>query len=159
MQSIMFKFIFASFLTLGLIGNTFADTADHQIFTPKDIQWINGPDSLPKGSQVAVLEGDPSKEGPFTLRLKMPANYRIPPHWHPIIEHITIISGTLYVGMGDKLDQKITTALPTGSFAYMMPNMHHFALTKGNGAIVQLHGNGPWGITYIDPKDDPRKSS
>jgi hypothetical protein len=123
--------------------------------TPKDIKWVNGPDALPKGAKVAVLEGDPAMEGPFTLRLKLPANYRIPPHWHPVIEHITVLSGTFYVGMGDKLDPKQATALPVNSFAYMAPEMHHFAFTKGE-VIIQLHGMGPWAITYIDPNDDPR---
>lgn len=158
------SFIQSSLFTLLIAG--FVETAiayentesDHAVFTPKDIHWMNGPDSLPKGAKIAVLEGDPSKAGPFTMRLKFPSNYRIPPHWHPVIEHITVISGNFYIGMGDKFDPKISKTLPTASFAYMMPEMRHFAFTKGE-AVVQLYGVGPWGITYVDPKDDPRNLS
>ena len=130
-------------------------TIDHIIILPKDIKWGPAPDSLPKGAQIAVLEGDPTQEGPFTMRLKMPSNYRIPPHWHPTIEHVTVISGSINLGVGDKFDEKTAKKLPTGAFAYMQPEMHHFAFTH-EPAIVQLHGMGPWGITYINPKDDPR---
>lgn len=129
--------------------------ANHAVFVPKDIKWATGPDALPKGAEVVILEGDPSKSGPFTLRLKVPANYRIPPHWHPVIEHVTVISGDFYIGMGDKFDEKVAIEMPTGSFAYMQPKMNHFAFTH-EPAIVQLHGNGPWGITYVNPQDDPR---
>lgn len=130
---------------------------DHVIFTPEKIKWETGPMSLPKGAQLAVLEGDPSKSGPFTLRLKMPANYHIPPHWHPNIEHITILSGALYVGMGDKFDEKKATKLSAGSFAYMQPEMHHYAFTK-TPSIIQLHAEGPWGVTYVNSEDDPRNT-
>lgn len=132
-----------------------SSSSDHAIFLPQDIKWQDAPDSLPKGAQLAVLEGNPSEAGPFTMRIKMPANYRIPPHWHPIIEHVTIISGTLYIGMGDKFDEKLAKKLPMGSFAFMAPEMHHFAFTH-TPAIIQLHGMGPWGITYVNSQDDPR---
>ena len=127
----------------------------HAIFTPADIKWAAGPDSLPKGVEVAVLEGDPSKAGPFTIRLKMPANYRIPPHMHPTIEHVTTITGAINIGMGDKFDEKLAKELPAGSFGYMDIGMHHFAFTK-QPTTIQLHGQGPWGISYINPQDDPR---
>lgn len=163
MQSFTKKFVtltlFASMLQITTM--TFAvetSKPNHgMIFTPKTIKWEKGPDSLPKGVEFAVLEGNPSKEGPFTIRLKMPANYQIPSHWHPGIEHITVISGAIYVGMSDKFDQKQAKELPTGGFTYMQPEMHHFAFTR-HPTIIQLHGMGPWGITYIDSKDDPRKT-
>lgn len=130
--------------------------SDHGIIIPSEMKWSDGPDSLPKGAQVAVLEGDLKKPGPFTLRLKFPANYRIAPHWHPVTEHVTVLSGSLYMGMGDNFDENNTTEIPVGGFAYMQPKSHHFAFTR-DATEIQLHGVGPWGITYINPKDDPRK--
>jgi len=164
MSTFVNKMLTATLCSLALTATTqlFAldntSNADHAVYAPKDIKWMTGPDALPKGTEVAILEGDPSKAGPFTLRLKFPANYRIPPHWHPAIEHVTVISGEFYIGMGDKLDEKTAIAMPTGSFAFMAPEMHHYAFTH-DPAIVQLHGIGPWGITYINPQDDPRNKS
>ena len=130
-------------------------SSQHKVFTPQKIQWADGPDSLPKGAKISVLEGDLSKKGAFTARLKFPANYVIPPHWHPITERVTVLSGDLYLGMGEKLDKSKAERLPTDSFAYMQPKMRHFAFTKGE-TVIQLHGTGPWAIHYINPKDDPR---
>ncbi|MGQ3889115.1 cupin domain-containing protein [Legionella sp. CNM-1927-20] len=127
----------------------------HAIFTPADIKWTPAPNSLPQGAQVSILEGNPVEKGLFTMRIKMPANYRIPPHWHPVVEHVTVISGTFYMGMGDRLDEKKATQMPPGSFAYMPIAMHHYAFTH-EPVVIQLHGNGPWGITYVNSKDDPR---
>ena len=93
---------------------------------------------------------------PFTFRLKLPADYKIPAHWHPAIEHVTVISGTFNMGTGDKLDATKTKALSAGSVAIMPPKTNHFAWTKEE-TVVQVHGVGPWGITYVDPADDPRK--
>ena len=136
------------------VTSTIATTVN-SVFLPQNMKWTEGPDSLPKGAEIAVLEGDPTKSGPYTLRIKIPANYRIMPHWHPIIEHITVISGSISLGMGDTFDAEKMTTLPTGTFAYMPAKMHHFAATK-EASILQLHGVGPWGITYINPNDDPR---
>jgi quercetin dioxygenase-like cupin family protein len=93
---------------------------------------------------------------PFTFRLKLPADYKIPAHWHPAIEHVTVISGTFHMGTGDKLDMAKTKALSAGSVAIMQPKTNHFGWTKDE-TVVQVHGVGPWGITYVDPADDPRK--
>lgn len=128
------------------------------VVTPNVIQWGPAPDILPQGAQAAVLEGDPSKPGPFTLRLLLPANYRIPPHYHPVTEHVTVIEGTFSVGMGDTFDASMATELPVGTFAALEPGVRHFALTKGR-AVIQLHGVGPWGLVYVDPADDPRKKA
>ncbi len=127
------------------------------IVSPNDVKWGNAPDSLPRGAQVAVLEGDPDKPGPFTIRIKMPADYRIAPHSHPNLEHITVIYGTLHVGMGDHFEQAAATGLPAGGFSYMQPGMHHFAWAEGE-TVIQLHGMGPWGINYVNPSDDPRRA-
>lgn len=155
----MQRFITYTLSTIVLATTSLSFAADtnsnHKIFTPNDIQWSTNIDSLPKGVEVAVLEGDPSKTGPFTLRLKMPANYRIPPHWHPGIEHVTVLSGTFYMGTGDKFDEKQVMEMPTDSFAYMRAKTYHFAFTH-DPVILQLHGIGPWGVTYLNPQDDPR---
>jgi len=83
---------------------------------------------------------------------------RVPAHWHPADEHITVISGTFYMGMADKLDEAAAKELPAGSFVVMPAKHHHFALTKSE-TVVQLHGMGPWGINYVNPTDDPRKAA
>lgn len=124
-------------------------------FTPADVKWQEGPPSLPKGAKVALLEGDPSKEGAFVLRVKMPDGYRIAPHTHPKDERLTVLSGTLYLGMGGKFDEKAAKALPAGSYARMPAGMKHFGWVKGE-TVLQLNGVGPWVINYVNPDDDPR---
>jgi quercetin dioxygenase-like cupin family protein len=122
-----------------------------------ELDWRDGPASLPPGARIVVLAGNPAEEGPLTFRLQLPPNYRVPPHLHPAIEHLTILSGTFYVGMGESFDRAAATALPAGSFA-VIPNGHvHFAFTGNEPVTVQLHSDGPWGITYLDPADDPRR--
>ncbi|MBI2104105.1 MAG: cupin domain-containing protein [Candidatus Omnitrophica bacterium] len=129
----------------------------HHVFvTPGDLAWQDGPPALPDGAQAAVIEGDPKQAGLFTMRLKLPANYRIPAHWHPADEHVTVISGTFNMGAGDVLDTAQGTALPAGSFALMPAQHHHFAWASEE-TVIQLHGMGPWQINYINPADDPRK--
>lgn len=128
---------------------------EHQMIRPADLTWTDVP-SLPPGAKLAVIEGKMSDAQPFTIRLKFPANYRIPAHWHPAVERVTVLSGTFNLGMGDRLDASKTMALTAGSIAIMQPKTTHFAWTKGE-TVVQLHGTGPWGITYVNEMDDPRK--
>lgn len=123
-------------------------------FTPQEMVYTPAPATLPKGAMISVMEGDPTQAGPFTMRLKLPENYSIPAHWHPGDEHITVISGNLMIGLGDKLDQKKSKVLPTGGFARIPPKVHHYAWTNEE-TVVQLHGQGPWGIMYVNPNDDP----
>lgn len=123
---------------------------------PDSLSWGGAPDGLPAGSRAAVLEGDPSKAGDFfTLRLRAPAGYKIMPHTHPTAERVTVLEGTLYLGMGDKWDDAALKAYPAGSYVSLPVGHRHYALFKESG-LVQLSGLGPWGITYVDPKDDPR---
>ncbi|MNS75748.1 hypothetical protein D3C72_1092760 [compost metagenome] len=129
--------------------------ADHIMVMPYDIKWMDAPPGLPPGSKAAVIEGDPSVAGLFTMRAKIPANYKIMPHWHPADEHITVIKGTCYMGIGDKFDKKNAIMMPTGAFAVMKTGTHHYFFTE-NECVIQLHGMGPWGITYLNPADDPR---
>ena len=128
-----------------------------QLQRPQDIVWKDGPLSLPKGAQVAILEGDPSKEGPFVFRLKLPDGYRIPPHLHPKTERITALSGTFHIGMGEKFDPSATQEMPAGTYGFWEAGMKHFAWAKGE-TILQVHGTGPWSIQYLNPADDPRNS-
>ena len=136
-------------------GMKHADST-HILINGMDLKWGEGPPALPKGVQMAVLEGDPSKEGMFTLRAAMPANYKIPPHWHPAIEHVTVLEGSLYMGMGEKLDEGKATELKQGGFAAMPAKTAHYAFTKDK-CVIQVHAMGPFAITYINPADDPRK--
>jgi quercetin dioxygenase-like cupin family protein len=126
------------------------------IFPAASIKWKAGPPSLPKGAMVAVLEGDPQKKGPFVLRLKFPDGYRVPPHTHPQTERVTVISGTLYIGMGETFDKEKGKAMPAGTFGRWPAGMKHFGWAKGE-TVIQLHGTGPWSIKYVNPEDDPRK--
>lgn len=126
-----------------------------QLHPMSKIEWKAGPPSLPKGAQIAVLEGDPTKEGPFVFRVKVPDRYRIPPHTHPKTERVTVIAGTFNIGMGEKFDQSATQAMPTGTYGFWEAGMKHFVWAKGE-TVVQFHGMGPWSIQYVNPADDPR---
>lgn len=127
----------------------------HSMIVPSEIKWADVP-SLPPGAKIAVIEGPLNEARPITARIKFPANYRLPAHHHPVIEHVTVLSGMFNMGMGDKLDMTKTTALPVGGFAIMQPGTHHYAWTSEE-TIVQIHSVGPWGVTYVNPADDPRK--
>jgi len=125
------------------------------IFTPDAIPFGPAPPFLLPGAQVAVLEGDPTaKTGDFTVRLKMPDGYRIAPHWHPNRENVTVLSGTFKVGMGDDFDESKMGAFPAGSFAYLDPDMHHYAMASGE-VVVQVHGMSPLQFNYVHASDDP----
>jgi quercetin dioxygenase-like cupin family protein len=132
-----------------------AQSMDDQVFVnAADIKWGAAPPVLPKGAKLSVLYGDPGKPGQYVLRLAAPANYRIPPHWHSQTENLTIISGALYLGMGDKLVAKEAHALKTGGYHYLPAKQHHYAFTKA-ATVIQINGEGPFDINYIDPKDNP----
>ena len=155
-------------VAVGLLGATMSSAqeaakasaagATHVMLTSADLKWVDGPPSLPPGAKAAGMEGNAKEPGPFTMRLKFPANYKVSPHTHPADEHITVISGTFYMGMGDKFDEAAAKELPTGSFVVMPTKQAHFAMTKGE-TVVQLQGIGPWGITYVNPADDPRNKA
>ena len=129
--------------------------ASWALYVPSQVPWKPGPSSLAPGAKMAVLEGDPSTEGFFTMRLLLPDGYRVDPHWHPKTERLTIISGTLNLGTGDRFDATATKALPAGTYSSMPPKMTHFATTTGE-TILQLSSTGPWQVIYVDPADDPR---
>lgn len=128
---------------------------EFRLFPADSTKWTEGPPSLPPGAKIAVLEGDPSKEGPFVFRVKAPDGYRIPPHTHPKTERITVISGVFNIGMGDKFDAAKANPMPAGTYGYWETGMKHFVWIKGE-TVVQFHGMGPWRIDYVNPADDPR---
>ena len=130
-------------------------TSTHKVFLPQDIKWEPAPPSLPAGAETAVLYGDPTKEGMFALRIKAPKGYVIAPHTHPKPEVITIISGKFSLGLGPKVERAGVESLPAGSFSVMLPAVAHYIFVDED-LVVQINAVGPWGIDYVDPRDDPR---
>ena len=124
-------------------------------YSVAETKWKDGPGSLPVGAKFAVLEGDPTKEGPFVMRILVPDGFIIPPHWHPKVERVTVISGVFNLGMGEKFDKSKTRKMTAGTFGFWPPEMRHFAWAKVK-TVLQLHGVGPWTIVYVNPNDDPR---
>jgi len=128
----------------------------HIVLTPDKLTWQPIP-FLPPGAMAAVLSGDPSKPGGlYAIRAKMPDGFRVPPHWHPSDENVTVLQGALMIGTGEKFDTGKMEAVPPGGFMRMPKEMRHFAMAKGD-TIIQIHGIGPFEITYVNPSDDPRK--
>jgi hypothetical protein len=125
----------------------------HVIAKPEAIQWKP---FLGK-AEIAVISGDPQKEGaPFVLRIKQPDGMKVPPHWHPVDEHLTVLQGIFVIGMGEKFDIAAGEELHVGAYASMPKRTPHFAMAKGE-TIVQVHGIGPFAVTFVNPADDPRK--
>lgn len=131
--------------------------AEHVVFAAKDLKWMDGPEGLPPGAKFTVLFGNPGAPGPFTVRAMLPAGYKVPPHFHATDENITVIAGDFGIGMGDALDMAKGDVLSASGFTAMPAGMHHFAWTK-KGATIQIHGMGPFAITYLNPSDDPRNA-
>ena len=132
-------------------------SGDMRLYPPTTIEWKASPAALPPGARMAVLEGDPTKEGPFVVRFQFPDGYHIPPHTHPKTERVTVISGTLYLATGEALDRTNAKKLPAGSFGYWPADMKHTAWSEGE-TVIQLRGVGPWQINYANPADDPRNA-
>lgn len=121
---------------------------------PAALKWGPAPPALPSGAQMAVVSGDPGKKGMFVVELKMPANYAVPPHWHPTDETVKVLSGQVHYAMNDKLMSSPKT-LTSGHSVTMTAKMHHWVHAAAP-ATVQVSGMGPFEITYVDAKDDPR---
>jgi quercetin dioxygenase-like cupin family protein len=143
---------------LPLVTAAQTQPADHAFFAPDQLQWKDAPPSLPPGAKAAVLEGDPRQEGLFTMRLQIPKGYRIPPHWHPAFEHVTVISGAFHMGLGDTFDASKGHRIGAGGFTWMAPGTRHFAWVEEE-TVVQVHGMGPWQLYYVNPADDPRNAA
>lgn len=126
----------------------------HMMKTAHELEW--GPvGSMGEGAEIAIIEGDISKEEPFTFRLRLTDGFKILPHVHPAYERGTILQGTLHFAHGEEFARDATTELPEGSVFVMPPGDPMFGYAEGE-VIFQLHGTGPWGIEYLDPDDDPR---
>ena len=124
-------------------------------FTPDQVKFGPAPPFVPPGAEIAVLEGDPTAStGDFTIRFKMSDGYKVAPHTHPHRENVTVLSGTLKVGMGDQFDASKMAGFAAGSFAYLAPSMHHYAAASGE-TVIQIHGMSPLQFNYINPADDP----
>jgi quercetin dioxygenase-like cupin family protein len=117
------------------------------VVAPSQIQWTPGTGPL-KGAQVANLFGSPAKPGAFVTRIRMPDGLVLSPHYHPVLENVTVLQGTLLIGVGDKVDQAKMIALPAGSFFSVPPNVHHYAMSKGD-TIIQLNDVGPWSMNAV----------
>lgn len=124
----------------------------------RDTKWGPAPPLLPKGAEIAVIDGDPTKAAPYAVRLRFPAHYAIPAHSHPTDEHVVVTSGALVFGMGDELDKRSTSnvKLTVGGFVDAAAGMNHFAFTRGEETTIVLYGMGPVEFTYVNPSDDPR---
>jgi quercetin dioxygenase-like cupin family protein len=151
----------AVFLAGGFgISSASASEHDHKPQDGNGIQFGPAPAVFPPGAEMAVVQGDPSIAGAiFTVRLRLPNGYVLPPHTHPTDEHVTVISGTFLVGLGDKVDKDaFLPPLRRGGFITAPAEAHHFAKAKGR-TVVQVHAIGPFQLTYVDPADDPRPKS
>jgi uncharacterized RmlC-like cupin family protein len=151
---------FVVFMLSGLaagfvIGAVALAQSAHMVVPADKVQYAAAPPILPPGAQLAVLEGNPAEKGMVVMRLKLPANYKIPAHWHSTDERITVLSGTFNVGMGDKLNTQESQALASGGFLYLPAKMRHFAWTS-SPTVVQINLEGPFDLTYVDPNDNPQ---
>jgi hypothetical protein len=150
----------STMLVLGLTfasATAFAQTA--HILVPADkMQWGPAPPILPAGAQIAILEGNPAEKGPITMRLKFPANYNIPAHWHSMTERVTVLSGSFHAGMGGRLDRKASQTLEPGGYVMLPAKMHHFAWTSAP-TVVQIDLEGPFDLFYVNPADNPQQKT
>jgi quercetin dioxygenase-like cupin family protein len=164
-DTIMKKMLSAAFFAAALAISSLALAFDekpvakseHVMFAAADLKWSDGPPALPAGAKVAVLTGDPGKTGPFTIRLKFPAGYKVPPHTHPTVEKVTVVSGAIGLGSGAKFNEATGHEMTAGGFAVMPAGMEHFAWCKSE-CVVQIHSMGPFEVKYVNPADDPRQA-
>jgi hypothetical protein len=155
-QTPIYLAVLLSLTILGVAAQEKRDAtsaAELKIVTAADTLWADGPASLPAGAKMAVIDGDPRKGGPFTIRLKMPSGYRIPPHTHPTPERITVISGVVRLGLGEKFDDAAGRVMKAGDFAVVPSGVAHFAWSEGE-AVIQIHSEGPFQRKFVDPADD-----
>jgi len=149
------RFAAVSSLLLGVMLAACSKSPTDSNSTEPELNWGPAPAIFPAGAQMAVLEGDPGGTALFTVRLRMPSGYKIPPHTHPTDENVTVINGTFLVGMGSTFDANAATTLGAGGFVTAPANHAHFAATQG-ATIVQVHAMGPFAMTYINPADTPK---
>lgn len=141
-----------------LAGSAFAQDSGHSAkeLTPADMAFEANP-AFPKGAETVVLYGDPSKPGLFIIRAKFPPNYVVPPHTHPVFESVTVMSGSMGSGMGEKVDKSSGKMLKAGGLLLLPADHAHYVWTGDEETIIQVAANGPFDLIYINPADDPRK--
>jgi quercetin dioxygenase-like cupin family protein len=140
-----------------LLGATGALADDMKMpVNASQLEWAPAPNFVPEGAQITVLSGNPSKDGPYVIRLKIPAGYKIPAHNHPTTEMVTVISGDFHLGMGDKLDEEKSVLLTAGGYAEAPAQMNHYAWAS-SPTIVEVQA-GPFAIAFGNPADDLRAS-
>ena len=145
--------------TLGIENQPDAAQSAHTMVNADQTKWGPAPPALPPGAQMAVLDGDPSQAGvAFTIRAKFPNGYKVPPHWHPTDEHVTVLKGVFMVGLGEKFSEAGAHELREGGYAKMPKEVRHYAWAKGE-TTIQVHGIGPFEVTYVNPADDPRNKA
>ena len=145
-----FALIASSIVCSQLAAQPFQDSVPENTIRQfnHNIQWKTAPPTLPKGTQIAVLEGNPKNDGLFTIRLKAPKGMKLQVHQHPGPERVTIISGEIYVGFGENYDEAVSTKFTTGDYYVNPPNHDHYVFTKDKEAVVQITGMGPWKVIY-----------
>lgn len=131
---------------------------EHQQFHPDDIEWGDPPPSFPSGAEMALLEGDPSAAGEvYTLRLRLPADYAIAPHMHPMAERATVLSGVLHLGHDENMDKERADRIEPGTYFTIPPETIHYVISGSDGpTVLHITSVGPLQLEYVDPKDDPR---
>jgi quercetin dioxygenase-like cupin family protein len=143
-------------LLCGVAGAQESKAPAHILMAPAETKWGEPPPVFEKGMSFTVVSGEPGKPGLYVVRAKMPAGYKIAPHWHPTDEHVTVLSGTLALGMGERFDKASMKDLPGGGYALLPAEMRHFAMATTD-TTIQVHGQGPFALTYVNSSDDPSK--
>jgi quercetin dioxygenase-like cupin family protein len=161
-RAAMAKYLFAALLgstaIIGVAAQLQASEQHHTIVQADAVKWGPAPASLPAGAQAAVLLGNPGEEGPFVLRLKLPAGFTISPHRHSKDELVTVISGLFAIASGETVDRASIEALPPASFVHLPAGMPHYAIAETE-TVVQINGMGPFNVVYVNASDDPRKKT
>jgi quercetin dioxygenase-like cupin family protein len=152
------KFVAADLVVAAAFaGAAYASGDHHTTMQPETLKWVQ-PAAYAKGAQFTVIKGDPTKEGVYVVRLKVPAGFKIAPHTHPNDENVTVLSGAFGIGTGATFDEKKGELIKSGGFSFVAKGMQHYAWFPEE-TVIQLHGTGPQGITYVNPSDDPRKTN
>lgn len=157
----MHKLLLCCGLAAAIVAQAQAQTPNTDMskeINARQLKWGPAPPVLPKGASFAVVSGDPSKDGLYVVRLKLPAGYRVAPHSHPTSEYITVLSGNFYLGMGDAFDAARGKPLTAGGFVEAPAQMNHYALAT-TPTVIQIHGQGPFQFTYVNPADDPSRAA
>ena len=153
-----FKLCSSALVLFALSALCIAQEPPHIMVSAGDVAWGPASPRLPPGAQFAVLAGDPSKPGaPYVFRARLPDGYSVPPHWHPMDENVTVVTGTFMLGFGERFDKTVMRALPAGSYAMLPKRRPHYNAVKGE-TILQFHGIGPYDIEYVNPADDPARN-